>query len=131
MRPKVLVLQEQVPPYRVPFFRSLADELHGRGLALHVISSSALPGIDELGFRHQRVLTSRGGIFGLEEIYGERVAALVLPHDARYAPVATVTRLLQSRGRKQLLWGMGLARRYGMASAAYSDPAATARRYGI
>jgi glycosyltransferase involved in cell wall biosynthesis len=131
MKSKVLVLQEQVPSYRVPFFRSLADELHGRGLALHVISSSALPGIDELGFRHERLLASRGGISALEWIYGGRAAALVLPHDARYAPVATLTWLLQSRGQKQLLWGMGLARRHNVASPAYGYPTDPARRYDI
>jgi L-malate glycosyltransferase len=38
---------------------------------------------------------------------------LIVPHNARFAPFATATRLLQGQGRKQLFWGMGLARRYG------------------
>ena len=51
---------------------------------------------------------------------------LVLPHSARFAPVATATRFLQSHGRKQLFWGMGLARRYGVGSELDRRPAAEA-----
>ena len=40
MKPKVLVIQEQVPHYRVPFFRLLAEELSSRGLDLRVVSST-------------------------------------------------------------------------------------------
>jgi glycosyltransferase involved in cell wall biosynthesis len=130
MKPKVLVLQEQVPAYRVPFFRLLADELGSRNLDLCVLSSSVLPGLDELGFRHEHVLTLRGGLSALETIYRQRPAALILPHDARFAPVAAITRLLQSRGRKQLFWGMGLARRYSVAPAHDSRPLAVVRRDG-
>jgi glycosyltransferase involved in cell wall biosynthesis len=119
-----------VPPYRVPFFRLLADELGSRDLDLRVLSSSVLPGVDELGFRHQRVLTLRGGLSALETIYRERPTALILPHDARFVPVAAATRLFQVRGRKQLFWGMGLARRYGVASAHESCPVAGARHDG-
>jgi hypothetical protein len=50
MKSTVLVLQEQVPPYRVPFFRFVAEELSNRDLDLCVVSSSALPKVDELGF---------------------------------------------------------------------------------
>ena len=116
MKPTVLVLQEQVPTYRVPFFRFLADELGNRDLDLRVVSSSVLPKGDDLGFSHQHVLTLRGGFSALDIIYRERPAALVLPHSPKFAPIATTTRLLQSHGRKQLFWGMGLARRYGGAS---------------
>jgi glycosyltransferase involved in cell wall biosynthesis len=129
MKPTVLVLQPAVPPYRVPFFRLLADELGSRDLDLRVASPSVLPGVDELGFRHQRVLPSRGGLSALEMIYRERPTVLVLPHSARVAPVATATRLLQSRGRKQLFWGIGMARRYGVASA--RDRREMARPYGV
>jgi L-malate glycosyltransferase len=128
MKPTVLVLQEQVPPYRVPFFRFLADELGSRDLDLRVVSSSVLPKVDELGFPHERVLTSRSGLSALDTIYRQRPAVLVLPHSGRFAPVATTTRLLQSRGRKQLFWGMGLARRYGVASEHDRRPAAEAVR---
>ena len=128
MKPTVLVLQEQVPPYRVPFFRFLADELGSRDLDLRVVSSSVLPKADELGFPHQRALTSRGGLSALDTIYRERPAVLVLPHSARFAPVATATRLLQSHGRKQLFWGMGLARRYGVAAERDRRPAGEAVR---
>ena len=128
MEPTVLVLQEQVPPYRVPFFRFLADELGSRDLDLRVVSSSALPTVDELGFPHQRVLTSRCGFSALGTIYRERPAVLVLPHSAQFAPVATTTRLLQSHGRKQLFWGMGLARRYGVSSERDRRPVAEAVR---
>jgi L-malate glycosyltransferase len=114
LKPTVLVLQEQVPPYRVPLFRFLAEELGRRDLDLNVISSSALPKADELGFPHQRVMKSRYGRTALDAIYRERPAALVLPHSGRFAPVATAARLLQGHGRKQLFWGMGLARRYGV-----------------
>jgi glycosyltransferase involved in cell wall biosynthesis len=131
MNPKVHVLQEQVPRYRVPFFRFLSKELHNRDLDLRVVSSSILPGTDELGFRHQRMLTSNGGFFALKTINRERPVALILPHDARYAPVAAETRLLRSRERKQLLWGMGTARRYGVAAEYYNDPVAIARRSGL
>jgi glycosyltransferase involved in cell wall biosynthesis len=120
MSGKVLILQEQVPPYRVPFFRVLADELDRRQLDLRVVSSSALPAADVLGFQHQRTLISRGGLSALDTIYRERPAFLVLPHSARFAPVAAAARLLQTRGRRQLLWGMGMARRYGIASASDS-----------
>ena len=82
MKPTVLVLQEQVPPYRVPFFRFLADELGSRDLDLRVVSSSVLPKVDELGFPHQRVLTSRSGLSALDTIYRQRPAVLVLPHSA-------------------------------------------------
>jgi glycosyltransferase involved in cell wall biosynthesis len=123
MIPTVVVLQEQVPPYRVPFFRLLADELQSRDLDLRVASSSVLSEPDELGFRHRRTLTSRGGLSSLEAIYRERPTALVLPHSVHFAPLATATRLLQIRGRKQLFWGMGLARRYGPASARDRRPA--------
>jgi glycosyltransferase involved in cell wall biosynthesis len=116
MKRTVLVLQEVVPPYRVPFFRFLADELGSRDLDLRVVSTSVLPKVDELGFPHQRVQTSRGGLSALDTIYRERPVVLVLPHSPQFAPVATMTRLLQSHGRKQLFWGMGLARRYGGAS---------------
>jgi glycosyltransferase involved in cell wall biosynthesis len=131
MKPSVLVLQEQVPPYRVPFFRLLADELDRRDLDLRVVSSSILPGVDELGFRHHRALTSVGGLSALKAIYRERPTALVLPHSPDFAPVTIATRLLQHHGRKQLLWGMGMARRYGVASAGDIHPAATALRYGV
>jgi glycosyltransferase involved in cell wall biosynthesis len=130
MKATVLVLQEQVPPYRVPFFRFLAKELASRDLDVRVLSSSVLPGIDELGFRHRRVLTSRGGLSALERIYRERPVALILPHDARFAPVAAVTQLLQKRGRKQLFWGMGLARRYSVAPTCNSYPEAVAQYDG-
>ena len=92
MKPKVVLLQEQVPPYRVPFFRSLADELGSRGLDLSVLSSSILPGSDELGFRHQRLSKSSGGRSALGTICRERPAALVLPHSARFAPLAGISR---------------------------------------
>ena len=128
MKPMVLVIQEQVPHYRVPFFRFLADELGSRDLDLRVVSSSVLPKVDELGFPHQRVPTSRGGLFAFGTIYRERPAALILPHNVRFAPVAATTRRLQSHGRKQLFWGMGLARRYGGASERDRRPAAEAVR---
>lgn len=130
MKPKVVLLQEQVPPYRVPFFRSLADELGSRGLDLSVLSSSILPGSDELGFRHQRLSKSSGGRSALGTISRERPAALVLPHSARFAPLAGITRILQSHGRRQLLWGGGLARRYGVAPTHPGDPATGTRCYG-
>lgn len=123
MKPKVVLLQEQVPPYRVPFFRSLADELGSRDLDLSVLSTSILPGSDKLGFRHQRLSKSRGGWSALGTICRERPAALVLPHSARFAPLAGITRILQSHGRRQLLWGGGLARRYGVAPAHPGDTA--------
>jgi glycosyltransferase involved in cell wall biosynthesis len=128
MKPTVLVLQEQVPPYRVPFFRLLADELGSHDLDLRVVSSSVLPGVDELGFRHQRVHRSRVVPSVLGTIYRERPAVLVLPHTARFAPIAAATRPLESRVRKQLLWGMGTARRYGVGPARDSRPAAEAVR---
>ncbi len=129
MKPTVLVLQEQVPPYRVPFFRFLAEELGRRDLDLRVVSSFVLPKVDELGFAYQRLLNSRWGLSALDAIYRERPTVLVLPHSARFAPVATTTRLLQRHGRKQLFWGMGLARRYGVASERDRRPAAeTVRR---
>lgn len=128
MKPTVLVVQEQVPPYRVPFFRLLADELASRDIDLLVASSSALPGIDELGFRHQHVPTSVGGISALRAVCRKRPMALVLPHSARFAPLATAARVFQSCGRKQLLWGMGMARRYGGDLARDRRPAAEAAR---
>jgi SAM-dependent methyltransferase len=128
MKPTVLVLQEQVPHYRVPFFRFLAEELGSRDLDLRVVSSSALPEINELGFQHHRILASRYGLFALDTICRERPTVLVLPHSGRFAPVATTTRLLQSRGRKQLFWGAGLARRYGVASECDRRPAEEAVR---
>jgi glycosyltransferase involved in cell wall biosynthesis len=112
----------------VPFFRFLAAELGSRDLGLRVVSSSALPKADDLGFPHQRILMSRGGLSALDTVYRERPAVLVLPHSARFAPVAATTRLLQSHGRKQLFWGMGLARRYGVASECDRRPAAEAVR---
>lgn len=115
MRTKVLVLQEIVPHYRIPFFRSLSVELKSRKLDLCVVSSAILPGPDELGFRHQRTLMTRSGRSALTQIYREQPAVLVLPHSARFAPLASVTRFLQSRGRRQVFWGGGLARRYGVA----------------
>jgi glycosyltransferase involved in cell wall biosynthesis len=128
MTPAVVVLQEQVPPYRVPFFRFLAEELGRRHLGLRVVSSSVLPGADELGFRHQRVMHPKGGFSTLEMICRERPTALVVPHSSRFAPVAAAARLLQSGRRKQLLWGMGLARRYSVASATDHRPTAEAVR---
>ena len=128
MKTTVLVLQEVVPPYRVPFFRSLADELGSRDLDFRVVSSSVLPKVDELGFPHQRVLPSRWGLSALGTIYRERPVVLILPHSPQFAPIAITTRLLQSRGRKQLFWGMGLARRYGGASERDRHPAAEAVR---
>jgi glycosyltransferase involved in cell wall biosynthesis len=127
----VLILQPQVPPYRVPFFRLLADELRNRDLDLCVASPSVLPGVNELGFRHQRVPTSRGSLSALKTIYRKRPVVLVLPHSARFAAVATASRFLQSGERKQLLWGMGLARRYGVAPTRDRHPAAAARRYHV
>jgi glycosyltransferase involved in cell wall biosynthesis len=128
VKPTVLVLQEQVPPYRVPLFRFLAAELGSRDLDLRVVSSAALPKAAELGFHHQRIMTSRSGLSALDAIYRERPTVLVLPHSARFAPVAIATRLLQSHGRKQLFWGMGLARRYGVAPERERRPAAEAVR---
>ena len=130
MNRKVLLLQEQVPPYRGPFFQSLADELGSCDLDLSVLSSSILPGPDELGFQHQQILMSRGGRSALGAIYRERPTALVLPHSARFAPLAGITRALQSHGRRQLFWGMGLARRYGVAPVHSGDPAIGTRCYG-
>jgi glycosyltransferase involved in cell wall biosynthesis len=114
MKLTVLVLQEVVPHYRIPFFRFLSEELNCRNIELCVLSSSDLPKTDDLGFRHKHVLPFRGGLPLLEAIYCDPPTALVLPHDARFAPIAVATRLRQNRGRKQLLWGMGLARRYGV-----------------
>ncbi len=122
-KPAVLVLQEQVPPYRVPLFRLLAEELCDRGLDLHVVSSSMLPDADGIGFRHQRIAMANHGLSALAAIFRERPAALVLSHSARFAPVAAAARL-QSRGRRQLFWGMGLARRYGAAAEGDPRPAA-------
>lgn len=129
MKPTVLVLQEGVPPYRVPFFRFLAAELGRRDLDLRVVSSTQLPEAAELGFTHQRIMMSRWGRSALGAIYGERPEVLVLPHSARFAPVATATRLLQSHGRKQLLWGMGLRGRFGVAAERdRNSPAEVVRR---
>ena len=128
MNPAVMVVQEQVPPYRVPFFRLLSGELTSYGLDLRVVSSSALPATAELGFQHRRVPTSRYGRPALEIAYRERPAALVLPHSGRVAPVAAATRLAQAHRRKQLFWGMGLARRYGTAAARDRRPVAEAVR---
>lgn len=128
MKRMVLVLQEVVPPYRIPLFRFLAEELGSRDLDLRIVSSSALPGADELGFSHQRVPVSRYGRSALDTIYRARPAVLVLPHSGRFAPAAAATRLLQSHGRKQLFWGMGLARRYGVESECDRRPAAEAVR---
>jgi glycosyltransferase involved in cell wall biosynthesis len=114
VKPVVVVLQEQIPAYRLPFFRSLAGELDRRDLDLRVISSAALATPDELGFRHQRVPVARGGLSALAVIWRERPTALIVPHSSRFAPVAAATRLRQRHGRKQLLWGMGMARRYGV-----------------
>lgn len=113
MTPTVLIIQEQVPPYRIPFFRILSEMLNRRGLDLSVASSSALPETDRIGFRHRRALTSKGGLPALQLIHRTRPTVLVLPHSLRFAPVAAVTRTLQCRGRRQLFWGSGMARRYG------------------
>lgn len=131
MNRTVLVLQEVVPQYRVPFFRFLADELGSHGLDLRVVSTSVLPGPDELGFRHQRVRVSGGGLSALKTVFRERPAALVVPHSARFAPIAAAARLLQSRGRKHLLWGMGLSRRYGVDSESDRRPVAEYARYSM
>ena len=128
MKPKVLVIQEQVPHYRVPFFRLLAEELSSRGLDLRVVSSSVLPKTDDLGFPHQRIMRSRYGLFSLYAIHRERPTVLVLPHSPRFAPVATVTRLLQNDRRKQIFWGQGLARRYGVAAERDRHPVSEAVR---
>lgn len=112
MKPAVLVLQKQVPTYRIPFFRALATELARRDLELHVASSSAILGPDELGFPYQNASISMGGLSTIEAIRRERPAAFVLPHSARFAPLAGIARLTQGHGRRQLLWGMGIARRY-------------------
>jgi glycosyltransferase involved in cell wall biosynthesis len=128
VKPVVLVLQEQIPPYRVPFFRFLANEMDRRDLDLRVLSSSALPGLDELGFGHQRAPVATGGLSALGAIHRQRPLALILPHSSRFAPVAAATRLQQRRGRKQLLWGMGMARRYGIALPDDSPPASEAIR---
>jgi glycosyltransferase involved in cell wall biosynthesis len=128
MKSVVLVLQKQVPAYRVPFFRALAAELGSRDLELQVASSSAVPGPDELGFRHHHALTSLGGLSAVETIKRQRPTALVLPHSAHFAPVAARARLLQRHGHKQLLWGMGLARRYTAESGCDRRPVAEAIR---
>ncbi len=128
MKSEVLVLQQRVPPYRVPFFRALATELGSRGLELLVVSSSAMPAADELDFRHRRGLTSLGGLSALEAINRERPTVLVLPHSARFGPLAAMTRLLKGRGGRQLLWGMGIARRYTAESGCDRRPVAEAIR---
>jgi glycosyltransferase involved in cell wall biosynthesis len=128
VKPVVLVLQQQIPPYRVPFFRFLADQLDRRDLDLRVISSSALPASDEIGFRHQRVPVAGSGLSALGAIYRERPTALILPHSSRFAPMAAATRLRQRGGRKQILWGMGMARRYGIESPDDSPAAGEAIR---
>jgi glycosyltransferase involved in cell wall biosynthesis len=128
MNPTVLVVQEQVPPYRLPFFRFLSGELSRRGLQLGVVSSSALPVPAELGFQHHLVPASRYGRRALELAYRERPAVLVLPHSGRVAPAAAAARLSQHHRRKLLLWGMGLARRYGIAAASDRQPTAEAVR---
>ena len=83
MKPTVLVIQEEVPHYRVPFFRFLADELGSRDLDLRVVSSSVLPRVDELGFPHQRVLTSRWGLsaLGRYTVNGQRCWYCPIAHD--------------------------------------------------
>jgi L-malate glycosyltransferase len=129
MKPAVLVLQKRVPAYRVPFFRALAAELARRDLELHVASSSALPGPDELGFRHHDASTSMGGLSALETLKRERPAVFVMPHSARFAPLASTARLMQGHRRRQLLWGMGIARRYTAESGCDRRPTAeTIRR---
>lgn len=128
MKPTVVVLQEQVPPYRVPLFRFLTEELGRRDLDLLVLSSSALPKAAELGFPHLRIKASRYGLYAVDAIYRERPAVLVLPHSARFAPVAAATRLMQSHGRKQVFWGMGLARRFRAAAERDRRPGAEAVR---
>ena len=129
MKPTVLVLQEQVPPYRVPLFRSVAQVLSSHGLELRVASSSVLDGADALGFRHVRVRMSQGGLAALDTVLRERPTALVLPHSGRFAPIAFAARLLPGCGRRQLFWGMGLARRYSGGSPADRRPAGEAVRY--
>lgn len=128
MKPGVLVLQQRVPPYRVPFFRALAAELGSRGLELLVVSSSTMPGADELGFRHGSGQTSVGGLSALETINKERPTVLVLPHSARFGPLAAVARLLKGRKQRQLLWGMGIARRYTPETGCDRRPVADAIR---
>ena len=130
MRSTVVLLQEQVPPYRVPFFRSLADELRSRDLDLSVLSSSHFARGRRPWLPAPADLEVRGGRSALGTIYRERPAALVLPHSARFAPLAGITRALQSRGRRQLFWGGGLARRYGVAPMHPGDPATGTRCYG-
>jgi glycosyltransferase involved in cell wall biosynthesis len=128
MKPTVLVLQKRVPAYRVSFFQALAAELGSRDLELHVASSSAVPRPDELGFRHHHALTSLGGLSALETIKRERPTALVLPHSARFAPLATITRVVHGSRQRQLLWGMGIARRYTAESESDRRPVAEAIR---
>ena len=130
MKPEVFVFQEQVPSYRIPLFRSLARELEVRDLNLRVISSAILPDSTELGFQHQRIRSSRAGRPALPVIRRERPAVLVLPHSAQFAPLAAITRVLQGPGRRQVLWGMGLARRYGVAIADQNGTATKTRSYG-
>jgi L-malate glycosyltransferase len=120
VKPAVLVLQRVVPAYRVPFFRALTAELYGRGIDLEVVSSSAAPRSGNFGFRHHYAPVSLGGLSALETINRERPKVLVLPHSARFASLAATTRLLQGRGERQLLWGMGISRRYTAHSG--SDP---------
>lgn len=127
--PAVLVIQEQVPPYRVPFFRYLADELARRQLQLCVVSSTCLPRPAELGFHHRHVPPSRTGLSALPLIRRERPQALVLPHSGHFAPLAVAASSLRIRGQKQLFWGMGLARRYGVGPVS-DQSAADAHLYG-
>lgn len=117
MKQTIVVLQEQIPPYRVPFFRTLSAELRTHDLDLYVMSSLPPSEPDERGFGYRQVATSMGGTSALSAIISEGPAALVLPHSARFAPLASATRFRKRGGRRQLLWGMGLARRYSSLSA--------------
>jgi L-malate glycosyltransferase len=129
MERTVLVLQGQVPPYRIPFFRSLTHELKRRQFKLLVVSSSVLPGINDIGFLHQHVRRSAGSLSALKFIYQKMPTVLVLPHSLQYFPLASSTRLIQRNRRRQLFWGMGTVRRYGLGSARDRSPASeTVRR---
>ena len=75
MKPTVLILQEQVPPYRIPLFRALAEILSFHGFDLRVASSSALAEPDTLGFTHLHAQMSRGGLSALQVIFRERPRA--------------------------------------------------------
>jgi len=108
---RVAIIQEKIPPYRIPFFSQLNEQLKG-GLT---VFSGDDP--SDIAFHHQQIRIRRKGDWvlplGLDKAALAEFDVVVMMFDLRWL---TLYHLLLCHHHKLVLWGQGMGSRKILAS---------------